>query len=92
MQVTADRTLMAFWIEGPDPKGPLGYGVTAFSIVDAFDIVERAGYRLPQDKSSLRVRVDIKPADIEHTYVREHMGPIVVRGLWYPFTDVGVGA
>ena len=87
-----ESTLTAFWIDGPDPSGPLGYGVTAFSITDAVEIVQRAGYRLPDDKGSLRVRADIKAAEIEHDYVREHMGPIVVRGLWYPFIDVGVGA
>jgi len=46
---------------------------------------------LPDDTSRLQTRPDIKPAEIEHRFVREHMGPIVVRGLWYPFTDVGVG-
>jgi hypothetical protein len=88
----SDSTLTAFWIEGPDPRGPLGYGVTAFSITDAFEIVARAGYRLPDDKGTLRVRADINPAELEHRFVREHMGPIVVRGLWYPFRDVGLGA
>lgn len=85
-------TLTAFWIEGPDPRGPLGYGVTAFSLTDAFEIVARAGYLLPDDKGTLLVRADITPADLEHPYVREHMGPIVVRGLWYPFRGIGIGA
>jgi len=85
-------TLTAFWIEGADPSGPLGYGVTAFALTDAFEIVERAGYQLPNDKSTLRVQTDIKPADLKHGYVREHMGPIVARGLWYPFRSVGLGA
>lgn len=84
--------LKAFWIEGHDQRGPLGFGVTAFSLMDAFEIVARAGYQLPDDKSTLRVRADIKPADLEYHLVREHMGPIVVRGLWYPFRDVGFGA
>lgn len=84
--------LTAFWIEGPDQSGPLGYGVTAFSLTDAFEIVARAGYQLPDDKSTVRFRADIKVADLEHRFVREHMGPIVVRGLWYPFSDVGLGA
>ena len=87
----SDSTLTAFWIDGPDPRGALGYGVTAFSVTDAFEIVERAGYHLPDDKSTLRIRADIKPAQIEHECVRQHMGPIVVRGLWYPFVRIGVG-
>lgn len=84
--------LTAFWIEGPDDRGPLGYGVTAFSLTDAFQIVARAGHQLPDDKCMLRVRADIKAADLKHRFVREHMEPIVVRGMWYPFRDVGRGA
>jgi len=38
------------------------------------------------------MRANIKPEDIEHRFVRDHMGPIVVEALWYPFTDVGAGA
>lgn len=39
----------------------------------------------------LRIRSGIKHADIPHEYVRRHMGPVVVRGLWYPFVGVGHG-
>ena len=88
----SDSALTTFWVEGPNPRGPLGYGVTAFSITDAFEIIERAGYRLPEDKSTLHVRTNITLADIEHNHVREHMGAIVVRGLWYPFIGIGLGA
>ena len=87
----SDSALTAFWIDGPDPRGPLGYGVTAFSLTDALEIVRRAGYQLPADASTLRVREGVRPTDIEHRHVREHMGPIIIRGLWYPFIDVGVG-
>ena len=88
----SESALTAFWIEGHEASGALGYGVTAFSITDAFEIVRRAGYPLPHDTRALRVRADIKQADIEHQHVREHMGAIVVRGLWYPFLGVGFGA
>jgi hypothetical protein len=87
-----DSTLTTFWIDGPEPRGALGYGVTAFSAADAFAIVERAGYHLPDDKSTLHIRAGIKSAEIEHEYVRQHMGPMVVRGLWYPFIGIGFGA
>jgi hypothetical protein len=83
--------LTAFWIDGPDPGGSLGYGVTAFSIDDALEIIQRAGYRLPEDKSTLHIRSNVKPADLDQHHVRANMGPIVVRGLWYPFFGVGVG-
>jgi hypothetical protein len=82
--------LTPFWIKGFDPSGPIGYGVTAFSIADAFEIVSRAGYRLPDDKSTLNIAKDVKPADLHH-HVRDNMGPIVVRGLWYPFIGIEAG-
>lgn len=87
----SDSALTTFWIEGPDPIG-LGYGVTAFSITDAFEILARAGCRLPDDKSTLRIRSNIKPADLDQRHVCVNIGPIVVRGVWYPFGGVGVGA
>jgi len=58
--------MRTFWIEGSDPRGPLGYGATAFSIADATGIVRRVGYQLPDDASSLQIRTDVKPADIGH--------------------------
>jgi hypothetical protein len=88
----SDSLLTAFWIECADPRGPLGYGVTAFSIEDALEIVRRAGYHLSNDMSALRVKAGIRPTEIEYQYVRDHMGPIVVRGLWYSFVGVGHGS
>ena len=80
--------LFYFWIEHSDMHGPLGYGVTAFSESDAFQIVEGLGYQVyAADKIRQITTVD----EIPHHHVREHMGPIVVRGLWYPFTSVGGG-
>jgi hypothetical protein len=84
-------TLTAFWIQPPGPSGPFGYGVTAFSVTDAIEIVRRAGFRLPDDLPTAQIRTHITPTDIEHEYVRQHMGPIMRRGLWYPFIDAGFG-
>jgi hypothetical protein len=82
--------LTTFWIVPPDRHGPLGYGVTAFSLADAFEIIQSFGYELPDDHSTLRITTGIRVADLEDSYVINHMGPIVVRGLWYPFTRVGM--
>ena len=84
--------LAAYWIVPPDPRGPLGFGVTAHSLDDALGIIRGAGYAdyLPDDLGSLRVNEVVRVADLESPYVRAHMGPIVVRGLWYPFRRVGV--
>ena len=35
-------------------------------------------------------RAGIGVSELENPYVVEHMGPIAVRGMWYPFVAVGV--
>ena len=84
--------LTAFWIVPPSPYGPLGFGVTAWSLNDALRIIHALGYgdRLPEDLSALTVREGIKVADLDHNHVVLNMGPIAVRGMWYPFLTVGM--
>jgi hypothetical protein len=84
--------LTAFWIQPPSPDGPLGFGVTALSLNDALFIIRALGYGeyLPDDLNSLKIRVGITFAELDHPHVVANMGPIVVRGMWYPFIAVGV--
>jgi hypothetical protein len=72
----------------PDKQGPLGFGVTAHSFDDAIEIIKRRGYNLPQDMAALTVQKISSVKDISDAHVQRHMGPIVVRGLWYPFTKL----
>jgi len=44
-----DSSLIPFWIIAPDKHGPLGFGVTAFSLDDALRIIREFGYNLPDD-------------------------------------------
>lgn len=85
-----DSPLISFWIVPPEKHGPLGFGVTAFSLGDAFQIVQHAGFKLPEDRSTLQIREGVRVADLDEPHVIKNMGPIVVRGLWYPFRKVGV--
>jgi hypothetical protein len=84
--------LTAFWIVPPSPHGPLGFGVTGWSLDDALRIIRALGYGsyLPDDLSNLVIREGVTVADLDHAYVVANMGPIVVRGMWYPFLTVGV--
>jgi len=84
--------LTPFWIVPPGRDGPLGFGVTAFDLADALGIIRSFGYadNLPTDHASLKVIHSVKVADLEENLVRVNMGPIVVRGLWYPFVRVGL--
>ena len=86
----SDRLLTAYWIVTGRRHDPLGYGVTAYSLDDAFNIIRGSGYELPEDLDILMVTEGVRVDDLEHDYVRTHMGPIVVRGLWYPCRRVGV--
>jgi hypothetical protein len=88
--VMTDSPLISFWIVPPDKHGPLGFGVTAFSLNDAFQIIQDAGFRLPEDRNTLQIKEGIKVSDLDHRHVVMNMGPIVVRGMWYPFLKVGV--
>jgi uncharacterized protein (DUF433 family) len=81
--------LTPFWIEVPNwSHAPLGYGVTAHSLEDAIRIILSRGYCLPEDKNEVRITQHIRYSELTK-YVREHMGPIVVRGMWYPFYRLG---
>lgn len=84
--------LTAYWIRSPLPHAPLGFGVTARSLDDALSIILHLGYEryLPSKLSQLEVLEDVAVADLKHAYVLKQMGPIVVRGMWYPFCRIGV--
>ena len=84
--------LTAYWIVPPTSHGPIGFGVTARSLDDALDIIRSFGYELPDDPTALKITADVKVTDLQHDYVRQHMGPIIVRGLWYPFRHVGMSS
>jgi hypothetical protein len=88
----AQSLLTAFWIVPPSRHGPLGFGVTGWSLEDALRIIRVLGYEryLPEDLSTLAVREGVTVAELDHSYVVGHMGPFVVRGMWYPFVAIGI--
>gem|GEM_PF-1495115 len=88
----AEAGLIAYWIESPYPHAPLGFGVTARSLDDAFAIIHALGYEgyLPRPRVGVRVTEGITVAALYEPYVVAHMGPIAVRGMWFPFIVVGI--
>ena len=88
----AAALLTPFWIVPPNDRGPLGFGVTAHSLDDALRIIREAGYAdyLPEADGMLKITEGVRFADLEEDHVRSNMGPIIVRGLWYPFVRVGL--
>ena len=82
--------LTAFWIVPPGPNGPHGFGVTAFCLSDALNVIRCFGYSLPDDLSVLLIQEGVRFVDLDQKHIVPNMGPIVVRGLWYPFVQLGV--
>jgi hypothetical protein len=81
--------LVPFWIAVPQwTHAPIGYGVTAHSLEDAIAIILGRGYCLPDDQEGLQIKRDVRYEKLPE-YVQQHMGPIVVRGMWYPFYRLG---
>lgn len=85
-------SLTAYWIKSPYPRAPLGFGVTARSLDDALAILCGSGYRslLPNDFGDLQITEGIAVAELDQFHVVPNMGPIAVRGMWYPFVAVGL--
>ncbi|MFI5298263.1 MAG: hypothetical protein ACHREM_09215 [Polyangiales bacterium] len=83
-------SLTQFWVLPARTRGPLGLGVTAHDIDDALAIIEAGGYvdHLPADRTRLVVKENITFDELPPD-VRERMGPIVVRGIWYPWPTPG---
>lgn len=80
--------LIPYWIVPPEEWGPLGFGVTAWSLADALTIIRAYGYQLPEDASDLGVIENVRYGDLDR-HVQCNMGPIPVRGMWFPFVKVG---
>ncbi len=88
----ADAGLTAYWITSPFPHAPLGFGVTAWSLDDALHIIAALDYRrfLPNDLAGVQVQEGITVGELDQPHVVANMGPIAVRGMWYPFVSVAV--
>ena len=84
------NTLIAYWISSRNPKGSIGYGVTAVDLPDALWIIRRLGYEIEPATDIASIQVISALDELEEAHVRANMGPIVVRGLWYPFIGVGI--
>ncbi len=87
--MSQESGLTAYWITYPEDRGfPIGQGVTAHSLGDAFRLLEEAGWDFHRRASRVEVRQDVTRADLTVSCVLETMGPIVVRGVWYPFLGI----
>ena len=84
-----DPRCRAFWLAFP--SGPLGMGVTARSLEDAFALLDQHGYDIHRT-GPVEVRENVTVADLDQNDVVPNMGPIVFRGIWFPCLNIGFGA
>ena len=88
-----EQSLIRYWLKTPNPRDPLGYGVTAFSLDDAVSIIRWNGYSFRESLAGVDVREDIRLDELsklDHSkYITTRLGPMAARGLWYPFVRLG---
>jgi hypothetical protein len=79
---TCHRSLRRFWF--PATSG-FGVGVTADSEADARRLAEEAAARhLPPGAQLLSAVSDVDVRTLDPEHVLPNIGPVVVRGVWYP--------
>ena len=80
-----NKLLIAFWISFPEDNFPIRcFGVTAYSIDDAYALLEASGYDYHHIAKRININENVKWDDLEENQVQRNIGPIVVRGIWYP--------
>jgi hypothetical protein len=86
--------LTAYWLETSFRQVPLRFGVTARSLADAIAIIRAVGYSryLPDELAGVKVTEGVTVGDVDYSHVVANMGPIAIRGMWYPFVTLGVPA
>jgi len=75
--------LTRYWFNVP---GLFGFGVTAYSLADAFFLLESEGILL-SDHSEVVEDIDVSALDAAHVVLNS--GPPCLRGVWYPCLNIG---
>jgi hypothetical protein len=67
----------------------LGFGVTAYSVDDAKRLIDDAARSLGWDYEVLGIVEDVDVRDLDQGDVIPNMGPPNLRGVWYPYLNLG---
>ena len=80
----AKRSLLTrYWFNVP---GLPGFGVTAYSLADAFFLLESEGILLAGDCEVVE-EIDVSALDAAPVILNS--GPSCLRGVWYPCLNIG---
>lgn len=84
-EVGIPADLIPFWITTHRRSAGPGFGVTGYDLDDAIGIAEKFGCVVPRDSSII---AHVRYENLDPFHVAPKMGPMVVRGLWYPFMNI----
>ena len=77
------QKLRRYWFAYP---GLLGFGVTAYSLDDAYFLLEAEGYLIDR---SVEVIVDVDVSTLNPKEILPNAGPSSFRGVWFPCLNIG---
>ena len=88
-----NKDLETYWITFPlNEEMPLGIGVTALSVEDAFALIDKQGYdSWFKGAKEINIRVGVGMTDITEVSSAD-FGPLQLRGVWYPAANIGFGS
>ena len=77
--------LHRYWFKTSEHRG---LGVTAYSLDDAWSLIENAARYLEWKYEVLEVIEDVDVRDLDQGHVVPNMGPPNLRGVWYPMLNL----
>ena len=76
------KTLLhRYWFQ---TKSHLGFGVTAYSVEDAQELVDDAVRRIGWRSEVVKIIEDVDVRNLDQNHVVPNMGPPNFRGVWFP--------
>ena len=86
--------LETFWISFPqDQNLAFGIGVTAYSEEDALALIKKQGVdKWFLDAREIKIAHGVRIEDLDQRNVVPNIGPLQLRGVWYPCMNIGIGA
>ena len=84
-----DPYLISFWIRfAGEPELHHSYGVTAYSLDDALELLKEHQLVGQEVESPIGISANVRIEDLDQALV-PNCGPMVFRGVWYPYSDLG---
>lgn len=68
------------------------YGVSGYSLEDALALLRASGFALDVRDPAVSVREHVVLDDYERRHIGPNMGPMQLRGVWYPRHNLGDSA